>query len=432
MELESNHSMNLEDDKRKVVLDSPVDLTPPRSGGGLSTSNLLPLATHLMESPNLTSRLCTDPRVIFNIANSFDKVSVGLRIDRDAYDRRSDEFPILPIGSNDDLKSVTLDQLRNLEALTSAVFKQVTSDSNVKRRQEYRTEFLKQLRSRYNEDGGFWIHKVHQKRRYCFGSCSITYALLSTIEDWNAIDIGVRSLAADFSRQSTERFQQGINLVESGDLGEECVLLNLWYAIRTMNLGCHGCDHDTSTSVDGNNDSRERQPSNFKLRELFLRSHLLRSDTVGTLPHELLRRIQLEAYRLLTKTSDWNDAFDVALLLLRSGLNPEEYSGVLSIWCDFVTSEESLSKRGMELERLWSDAPDKQTLELLHAVITSLEPLREEPKSKYTTMRTFLEGLLPRLCRIMRNANSIGEFCCSANSIHTILRTKVRIHLCSV
>lgn len=416
-ELESNHSINLED-------------------GTLSMSNLLPLATHLMESPNLTSRLCTDPRVIFNIANYFDELSAGFCKASDATDRRRNESPILPIESHDCLKFITLNRLRNLEALMSAVLKQVASDPNVERRQGYHTEVLKQLWSHGNNDDDWWAHKVHQNGWYRFGSCSIAFALLSTIEDWNAINIGVRSFAEAFSRQSTKLFQQGTNLVENGDPREAYVFFDLWYATRTMNLSLeakiHGADHGNTTPFNGNNDGREYQTSNFKLRELLLeRSRLHRSNIVSKLPKELHHQIQIEAYRLLTKTGDWDEAFDGALLLLRRELDPHEYSGVLSIWLDFVMGEESPSKRGMKLERLWRDEPDKQTLELLHVVIQSLQPLREESKNKYTTTGTFLEGLLPRFCRIVRNASSIAEFSCSIASVQSILRTKVRTHLCS-
>ena len=437
---EPNHPIDLEDGKRKAVLDSPSDLTLPRFGGGLSILNVLPLAIHLMESPNLTSRLCTDPRVIFNIANRFDEPSAhehsaDLRKASNAVEQQRNEFPSSPTESYEHPNLIILDQLRNLEALMSAVFKQVASDSNVERRQEYWTEFLKQLRRYCNNEDDLWQHTICQNGWYGFGSCSIIYTLLSTIGDLNAVDMGVRSLAVTFLRLSTERFQQGINLVEASDLVERHVFYDFWYALRTMNLDLvakiHGADHGNTTLVDGDNDGRECRISNSKLRELFLDGlHLHQSDAAGRLPKGISHQIEIEAYRLLARTSDWDEAFDVALFLSRRRLSSEEYSGVLLIWLNFVMSEESPSNRRMALERLWRDEPDKQTLAMLHVVITALEPLREE-KNKCTTIGTFLESLLPKLCGILRNVSTVGEFCCSAASIQTILRTKVRIHLFS-
>ena len=430
IELESLDSINPEDGKRKAILDSAPDLTRPRSDDGFSMPNLLPLATHLMESPNLTSRLCTNPRMILSVANCFDDLSVGFYKASDAIDPSGDGFPILPAESNKYLKFITLDQLCNLEALASAVFKQIASASNVERRQEYHTELVKQLWNRCNDENDLRTQKVRQDVWHFFGSCSIIHALFSTIDDWDATDMRIKSLAVAFSRLSTERFQQVINLVERGDLREEHVFFNLWYALRMMNLDLEtkirGGGHGNATHVDVDNDGTEYQIPNFKLRELFLdESYLHRSDAVGKLPKEL-HQIQIEAYRLLTRKIDWNDAFNGALLLLRRGLDPDEYSSVLSIWLNFVIGEESPSKRAMELERLWRDEPDKQDLELLHVVIKSLEPLRDELGNKYTVLGTFLSGLLPKLCRVMRNASSMGEFCCSIACIQTILRTKVR------
>jgi len=146
-------------------------------------------------------------------------------------------------------------------------------------------------------------------------------------------------------------------------------------------------------------------------------------------PDLLIGPRKIEAYRLLTKKRDWSEAFDDALLLLRRGLNPEEYASVLSIWLDFVMGEESQLKRAVELERLWKDEPDKQALELLHVVVKSLEPLRkEQPENNHTAIGTFLAGLLPTLCRTMRHFSSAGKFCCSIACIQTIFRTKVRSH----